>query len=78
METLVIHLDNKASKTKVKEVLTMIKGVKNVSDKISKADFENLADDFLVNEMKKAEKDKLYGYDESKKRFVELRNKLTK
>ena len=78
MDTLIIHLASKASKTKVKEAVRMLKGVKDVTDKITKADFESLADEWLMFEIKKAEQSELFGYEESKKRLTAARKKLLK
>ena len=50
METLIIHLDATVNKAKMKEALKMVKGVVSVSDKITRSDFEDLAEDLLVRE----------------------------
>ena len=78
METLIIHLDATVNKTKVKEALKMVKGVVSVSDKITRSDFEDLADDILIKEMKKADKELLLSYDEEKKEFESLKKRLRK
>ncbi len=78
METLIIHLENNASKTKVKEVLKMVKGVADVSEKITKTDIENLADDILIREMKKADKSALFSYEDGKKEFERIKKNLRK
>jgi len=62
METLIIHLDATVNKFKVKESLKMVKGVISVSDKITRSDFEDLAQDVLVREMKKADKEPILSY----------------
>ena len=59
METLIIHLDSTASKTKLKEALKMFRGVTGVSDKLTISDIENLADDVLLKEI---EKSRFIGY----------------
>jgi len=78
METLIIHLDATVDKTKVKEALKMVKGVVSVSDKITRSDFEDLADDILIREMKKADKELLLSYDEGKKEFESIKKRLRK
>lgn len=78
METLIIHLDATVDKTKVKEALRMVKGVVSVSDKITRSDIEDLADDILLKEMKKADKELLLSYDEGKMEFESIKKKLRK
>lgn len=78
METLIIHLDSTVSKSKVKEALKMVKGVISVSDKITRSDFEALADDVLVREMKKADKGALLSYEDGKKEFENIKKVLRK
>ncbi len=78
METLIIHLDATVDKTKVKEALKMVKGVVSVSDKITRSDIEDLADDLLLKEMKKADKELLLSYDEGKKEFESIKKSLRK
>lgn len=78
METLIIHLDATVDKTKVKEALKMVKGVVSVSDKITRSDIEDLADDLLLKEMKKADKELLLSYDEGKKEFEIIKKRLRK
>jgi hypothetical protein len=78
METLIIHLDNSVDKAKLKSTLKLIKGIANVTDKITRADFEEMADDILVKEMKKAEKSLLLSYEDGKKEFSRLKKRLTK
>jgi len=78
METLIIHLDATVDKTKVKEALKMVKGVASVSDKITRSDIEDLADDLLLKEMKKADKELLLSYDEGKKEFESIKKRLRK
>lgn len=78
METLIIHLDATVDKTMVKEALKMVKGVVSVSDKITRSDFEDLADDILIREMKKADKELLLSYDEGKKEFESIKKRLRK
>ena len=78
METLIIHLDATVDKTKVKEALKMVKGVVSVSDKITRSDIEDLADDLLLKEMKKADKELLLSYDEGKKEFDSIKKRLRK
>lgn len=78
METLIIHLDATFDKTKVKEALKMVKGVVSVSDKITRSDFEDLADEILIREMKKADKELLLSYDEGKREFDSIKKRLRK
>ncbi len=78
MDSLIVKLENKANKAEIKKLLKNIRGIKDVSEKISREDFENLVDMALLKEIKKAEKDDLYNYTESKKRFSELRKRITK
>jgi hypothetical protein len=78
METLIIHLDNSVDKAKLKSTLKLIKGIANVTDKITRADFEEMADDILVKEMKKSEKSLLLSYEDGKKEFSRLKKRLTK
>jgi len=78
METLIVHIDPKIGKSKVKAALKMVKGIIAVTDKISKSDIENLADDVLAREMKKAEKDELISFAEGKKEFYRLKKHLVK
>lgn len=78
MGTLIIHLDTNVSKSEVKEALKKIKGVASVSDKITRSDFEALADDVLVREMKKADKGQLLSYEEGKKEFERIKRKVQK
>lgn len=78
MGTLIIHLDKTISKSKVKEALKMVKGIESVSDKITRSDFEQLADDALVKEMKKADKGPLLSYEDGKKEFENIKKRLRK
>ena len=78
METLIIHLDKSVDKAKLKSTLKLIKGIASVADKITRADFEEMADDILVKEMKKAEKSLLLSYEDGKKEFSRLKKRLTK
>lgn len=78
METLIVHIDPKIGKTKVKAALKMVKGITSVAEKISKTDIENMADEILVREMKKAEKDELISFSEGKKEFSRLKKRLVK
>ena len=78
METLIVHLDANVDKNKVKEALKMFKGIKSVSDKITRSDFEELADDLLAKEMKKADKSPLMSYTEGKKAFASIKKRFTK
>jgi len=57
-------LDKSADKAKLKSTLKLIKGIASVADKISRADLEEMADDILVKEMKKAEKSHLLSYED--------------
>lgn len=78
MGTLIIHLDTTVSKSKVKEALKKVKGVASVSDKITRSDFEALADEVLVREMNKADKGQLLSYDEGKKEFKRIKKRVQK
>jgi hypothetical protein len=78
METLIIRLDKSVSKSKVKEVLKMVKGIKSVSEKLTREDYELLADEILLREMKKADKGALMDYDEGKKAFSEIKKQMVK
>ena len=78
METLIIHLDATVDKSKVKEALKMVKGVVSVSDKITRSDIEDLADDILLKEMKKADKELLLSYDDGKMEFESIKKRLRK
>ena len=71
-------MDATVDKTKVKEALKMVKGVASVSDKITRSDIEDLADDLLLKEMKKADKELLLSYDEGKKEFESIKKRLRK
>jgi hypothetical protein len=59
MDTLIVKLEDKANKTEIMSLLKHIKGIKNVSEKMSREDFESLLDLTLLKEIKKTEKDKL-------------------
>ena len=48
------------------------------SDKITRSDIEDLADDLLLKEMKKADKELLLSYDEGKKEFESIIKRLLK
>ena len=78
METLIIHLDATVNKAEVKEALKMVKGVASVSDKITRSDIEDLADDILIREMKKADKELLLSYDDGKTEFERIKKGLRK
>ena len=78
METLIIHLDATVNKAEVKEALKMVKGVASVSDNITRSDIEDLADDILIREMKKADKELLLSYDDGKTEFERIKNGLRK
>ena len=78
METLIIHLDSTASKTKLKEALKMFRGVTGVSDKLTISDIENLADDVLLKEMKKADLSDMLTYEEGMKEFESIKKRLRK
>jgi hypothetical protein len=78
METLIIHLDNSVDKAKLKSTLKLIKGIASVTDKITRADFEEMADNILIKEMKKAEKSALLSFEDGKKEFSRLKKRLTK
>ncbi|MBN1341019.1 MAG: hypothetical protein JXA03_16945 [Bacteroidales bacterium] len=78
MERLIVHLDKNSDKSKVKQALKMVKGVLKVSDRISKSDFEILADDFLIAEMKKADKTPLLSYSDGLNEFKKIKKGLNK
>ena len=78
METFIIHLEDSVDKAKMKSVLKLLKGIKSVSDKITRSDFEEMADDILIKEMKKADKSTLLSYEDGKKEFSRLKKRLTK
>lgn len=78
METLIVHLDKTVSKSKVKEALKMLKGIESVSDKLTRSDYEALADNVLIREMKKADKGALLTYQEGKKEFEDIKKGLRK
>jgi hypothetical protein len=78
MGTLIVHLDTTVSKSKVKEALKMVKGIESVSDKITRSDFEALADEVLVREMKKADKGPLLSYEDGIKEFEKIRKRVRK
>lgn len=78
METLIVHLDKTVSKSKVKEALKMLKGIESVSDKLTRSDYEALADNVLIREMKRADKGALLSYQEGKKEFEEIKKGLRK
>ena len=78
METLIVRLDKTVSKSKVKEALKMLKGIGSVSDKLTRSDYEALADNVLIREMKKADKGVLLTYQEGKKEFEDIKKGLRK
>jgi len=78
METLIIHLDATVDKAKVKEALKMVKGVVSVSDKITRADYEDLAKAVPVREMKKADKEPLLSYEDGKRELENIKKRLRK
>ena len=78
METLIIRLDKSVSKSKVKEVLKLVKGIESISEKLTRADYELLANKILLREMKKADKGALMDYEEGKKAFGEIKKNLVK
>ena len=78
METLIIHLDKTASKSKVKETLKSIPGIQSVSDKITRSDIENLAVDILMREMKNADKGIMLSFEEGKREFARIKQNLLK
>lgn len=78
MDTLIVHLDKTVSKSKVKEALKMLKGIESVSDKLTRSDYEALADNVLIREMKRADKGALLTYQEGKKEFEDIKKGLRK
>ena len=78
METLIIRLDSPASKTKVREALKMFRGVTGIAEKFTIKDIEDLADDKLAKEMKKADKTQLLSYEDGMKEFDRIEKKIRK
>lgn|GEM_PF-1638224 len=78
LDTLNVHLDKSADKAKLKSALELIKGIASVSDTITHSDFEEMADDVLVKEMRKAEKSLLLSYEDEKKELSRNKKRLTK
>ena len=78
MATLIVHLDKTVSKSKVKETLKMLKGIGSVSEKLTRSDYEALADNVLVREMKRADKGALLTFQDGKKEFENLKKGLRK
>ena len=78
MDSLIIKLEEKANKAEIKRLLKHIKGIKDVSEKMSRDDLESLLDLSLLKEIKKTEKEKLYNYSDTKKRFSTLRKSIVK
>lgn len=78
MDTLIVHLDKSADKAKLKSALELIRGIASVSDTITRSDFEEMADDVLIKEMRKAEKGPLLSYEDGKKEFSRIKKRLTK
>ena len=76
METLIIHLEPTASKAKVKEALKMLKEIATVSEKITRTDIENLADEKLIKEMKKGDKPPLLSYEDGIEEFQRIKKSL--
>ena len=78
METLIIRLYSPASKSKLKQTLKMFRGVTGIAEKFTIRDIEDLADDKLAKEMKKADKSPLLSYDEGMKEFDRIEKRLRK
>ena len=78
MDTLIIRLDKSVSKSKVKEALKMVKGIESISEKLTRSDYELLADKILLREMKKADKGALMDYAEGKTAFSAIKKHLVK
>ena len=78
MDTLIVHLDKSADKAKLKSALELIKGIASVSDKITRSDFEEMADEVLIKEMKEADKGPLLSYEDGKKEFSRIKRRLIK
>jgi hypothetical protein len=51
MDSLIIKLESKANKAEIKKVLKHIKGIREISESISREDFENLLDAALLKEI---------------------------
>ena len=56
----------------------MFRGVTGVSDKLTISDIEDLADDALLKEMKKADKTSLLSYEEGKQEFESIKKRVQK
>ena len=78
MEKLIVYLDPTANKTKMREALKMFRGVTEVSDKLTMADVEGLADDALIKEMKKADRTAMLSFDDGKKEFESIKKRIRK
>lgn len=78
MGTLIIHLDSSFSKSKAKEVFKKIPGVKDVTDKLTADDLEDLIDNSVFTEMKKADKTHLLSFEEGKIEFLDIKKRLSK
>ena len=74
METLIIYLDSKDSKAKLREALKMFRGVTAVSDKLNISDVEELTDDELIRKMKKPDKTPLLTFEEGKVEFERVKS----
>lgn len=51
----------------------MIPGIESVSDRITRSDFEDLADDILIREMKQADKGISLSFEEGKNEFASIK-----
>lgn len=56
----------------------MVKGIESISEKLTRADYELLANKILLREMKKADKGALMDYEEGKKAFGAIKKNLVK
>jgi hypothetical protein len=76
MRTLIIHIDSKTSKSKIKEQLKNVEGIVSISDKLTLSDIEDLADEKLIQEMKKADSGPLLSYEEGKMEFGKIKKSM--
>jgi len=63
-------------KAKVKEALKMDKRVVNDSNKLTRSDIEDHADDLFLREMGKADKELLLSYNDGKSEFESIKKRL--
>lgn len=56
MEKLIVHIDDKKNVSRIKEALKLFKGVKRVSDKLTKKDYEDLENISILKAIKAGRK----------------------